>query len=770
MSRYHIDEEELDSRLPLLGDPEGRPSREDGRAVATSPAMSIISTQSFEVKHILEPCARYATDREADTGADYSHIHIRPKPRPSDGGFLVRPPPPAYHRPEGSNPPPPHFHQQSFQGSLLSGNLQRFRSPPQTLSLEDVSNYEFSRRKSWSPPLLRQNVSAYHGGQKNARSCYSSNMVDWEPIPQGPVGTNPPVYPPSTGAPHGYWQGYQQSHQLQGRLQGRLQGHLENHGGGTTSTTGGGDTGESLPPRLAPVSGVPPEKVSRNLIRPIAFKPAYTRPPPPKVCPQCREDVSSCVCAGFSSSHITSLFASQNTSQFISQPLSADTLLPRPPSVRSVDQSSVHSASHGSHRSAGYGSEPVYLVDDSPGVNVDYSPPRKASAAGSEAGGPTPSPSDSGVGELEAMLKEREAEILTLRQVMDRNERAIFQVYEERRSQWLLDMQHIREDYERKLKAQQLKATQLEQALASQVQRLHKDKPPTTLPDKNHTPYTDKFHQEKTPGQQEKAHTPQEKGHTLKEKAVTPQDKGDAPQEEVPSRGNYANLQKEAAAGLEDSGQTSGADGVTWSLTSPPQNPASRSVQCSPGSAGGGGLMSVQEEMALKNTEILALREQLHTLQTRLEQRDDQLADTARQVQAKSDELKVMHEQLDQLSGVDGVSMCEGSSQTVVVNLDESSIERPAGMSDEEYTQSLERQMNALRQQLQTAEAVVESERMQWLEEKNKVIRYQKQLQLNYIQMQQKNKILEAEVEQLTMELESRHLKLAALNGEESVC
>lgn len=40
----------------------------------------------------------------------------------------------------------------------------------------------------------------------------------------------------------------------------------------------------------------------------------------------------------------------------------------------------------------------------------------------------TPSPSDSGVGELEAMLKEKDAEINTLRDVMDKNERAIFQV------------------------------------------------------------------------------------------------------------------------------------------------------------------------------------------------------------------------------------------------------------------------------------------------------------------------------------------------------
>ena len=82
----------------------------------------------------------------------------------------------------------------------------------------------------------------------------------------------------------------------------------------------------------------------------------------------------------------------------------------------------------------------------------------------------------------------------------------------------------------------------------------------------------------------------------------------------------------------------------------------------------------------------------------------------------------------------------------------------------------MERQIDKLREQLQEAEALVETERMQWLAEKNKVIRYQKQLQLNYVQMQRKNTTLEAEVEQLTLELESRDLKLVALNGEESVC
>ena len=40
----------------------------------------------------------------------------------------------------------------------------------------------------------------------------------------------------------------------------------------------------------------------------------------------------------------------------------------------------------------------------------------------------TPSPSDSGLGELEAVLRDKDAEIRHLRGVMERNETAIFQV------------------------------------------------------------------------------------------------------------------------------------------------------------------------------------------------------------------------------------------------------------------------------------------------------------------------------------------------------
>merc|ERR1712203_366843 len=42
-----------------------------------------------------------------------------------------------------------------------------------------------------------------------------------------------------------------------------------------------------------------------------------------------------------------------------------------------------------------------------------------------------------------------------------------------------------------------------------------------------------------------------------------------------------------------------------------------------------------------------------------------------------------------------------------------------------------------------------ETEKAHWLDEKEKVIRYQKQLQLNYVQMYKRNKTLEAEIETL---------------------
>lgn len=52
--------------------------------------------------------------------------------------------------------------------------------------------------------------------------------------------------------------------------------------------------------------------------------------------------------------------------------------------------------------------------------------------------------------------------------------------------------------------------------------------------------------------------------------------------------------------------------------------------------------------------------------------------------------------------------------------------------------------------------AAFENERHCWEEEKDKVIRYQKQLQQNYVQMYRRNRELEAALRELSLELEKR--------------
>ncbi|XP_033118350.1 cingulin-like isoform X2 [Anneissia japonica] len=72
--------------------------------------------------------------------------------------------------------------------------------------------------------------------------------------------------------------------------------------------------------------------------------------------------------------------------------------------------------------------------------------------------------------------------------------------------------------------------------------------------------------------------------------------------------------------------------------------------------------------------------------------------------------------------------------------------------------QRLRHELEKMKEKCSTTESIIEKERQTWQEEKEKVISYQKQLQLNYVQMYRKNRNLERDVEQLTLELERRHL------------
>lgn len=78
-------------------------------------------------------------------------------------------------------------------------------------------------------------------------------------------------------------------------------------------------------------------------------------------------------------------------------------------------------------------------------------------------------------------------------------------------------------------------------------------------------------------------------------------------------------------------------------------------------------------------------------------------------------------------------------------------------------TESLQREVERLKQQLRVEKEArerlassFEQERQTWNKEKGKVIKYQKQLQINYLQMHKKNQDLERVLKELTAELENR--------------
>lgn len=72
--------------------------------------------------------------------------------------------------------------------------------------------------------------------------------------------------------------------------------------------------------------------------------------------------------------------------------------------------------------------------------------------------------------------------------------------------------------------------------------------------------------------------------------------------------------------------------------------------------------------------------------------------------------------------------------------------------------------VDRLKCELEAKETQFNSERRKWSEEKDKVLRYQKQLQLNYVQMFKRSRTLEAEVDGLRLELELCNKNMKNLN------
>ena len=97
--------------------------------------------------------------------------------------------------------------------------------------------------------------------------------------------------------------------------------------------------------------------------------------------------------------------------------------------------------------------------------------------------------------------------------------------------------------------------------------------------------------------------------------------------------------------------------------------------------------------------------------------------------------------------------LTEGEERREAVDIQNRSLEKDL-LQTSESKKNIESENKRLSAQLSEQRASFERERLTWAQEKEKVLRYQRQLQLNYVQMYRRSRTLEAEIESLTIDLE----------------
>ncbi|KAL0178853.1 hypothetical protein M9458_024295, partial [Cirrhinus mrigala] len=155
-------------------------------------------------------------------------------------------------------------------------------------------------------------------------------------------------------------------------------------------------------------------------------------------------------------------------------------------------------------------------------------------------------------------------------------------------------------------------------------------------------------------------------------------------------------------------------------------------------------LKDLQADLAQRVGELVTLRGQL---------RESQLQEAHTASRTRTLELEVCENELQRRKSEnellrEKMSRLEDESATTA---DE---QRLAGESEE--LKAHKQQTDRLKAELAYERQRSSDQAKSWEEEKDKVIRYQKQLQQNYVQMYKRNRDLERSLRQLSLELESR--------------
>lgn len=540
---------------------------------------------------------------------------------------------------------------------------------------------------------------------------------------------------------------------LNGELRGSehtdVCGNVVGSSGGSSSSSGGGSDKAppqyrepSHPPKLLATSGKL-DQCSEPLVRPSAFKPVVPKnfhsmqnlcPPQTNGTPEGRQgpgglkggmDKSRTMTpaggggGGLSDSGRNSLTSLPTYSSSYSQhlaPLSASTS-----HINRIGTASYGGGS-GSGGSSGGGSAYQDLGTSDSGrasskSGLSSSMGRPGHLGSGEGGGgglpfaacSPPSPSAL-IQELEERLWEKEQEVAALRRSLEQSEAAVAQVLEERQKAWERELAELRQGCSGKLQQVARRAQRAQQGLQLQVLRL----------------------------QQDKKQLQEEASRLMRQR------------EELADK--VAACQKEQADFLPRMEETK------WEVCQKAGEISLLKQQ----------LKDSQADVSQKLSEIVGLRSQLREGRASLREKEEQLLSLRDSFSSKQASLELAEGELPTAClkpALTPVDPAEPQDALATCESDEAKMRRQAGVAaaaslvsldgevdaaGESGTRALRREVGRLQAELAAERRARErqgasfaEERRVWLEEKEKVIEYQKQLQLSYVEMYQRNQQLE---------------------------
>ncbi|KAJ8921524.1 hypothetical protein NQ315_003142 [Exocentrus adspersus] len=489
--------------------------------------------------------------------------------------------------------------------------------------------------------------------------------------------------------------------------------------------------GRLAPPNIQPYSGV--LEKGKVVIRPIAFKPSAMTPS--ARFGMCGERYGSTPILTRPGSRLTLYGSSNDLHQQNINNYSLDRKLrsscPSASSSSPLALTSLSSLPH-NHKLINYDSlESVRKSPVSNNGNKNY-----RLISGGSLMDLTPSPSDSGVSELEAALRDRDSELAYLRQTMEHNEQVIFRVYQEKEKVWERELKKLKTVQETRLRTSAQKVLKLEQMLMMQTYQMQQDKKRLCVELQKTNMQNERLKQEVAVlrGRLEETEwgaVPEDRGDFFAQDAVEGNDQTNKCQELLQIRTDYRDLREQL-------------------------NDRDREIE------------KFQTSQALKDLEISDLKEEIKKLKSQqfpvspaydslgsIVENSSDVSETERlkaEIRELREELSDMS--LNDYSGIEPGRAQRGTGQIIAPedSLEDLEIQKLNGvLSESIYSNS---EMEKLKQELEYRTKQFENERLIWAQEKEKVLRYQRQLQMNYVQMFRRTRVLEAEIQNLTIELE----------------